>query len=319
MWFTLYVIFLVLAFIGTVYFTWKLFDSGNRVQQAIQEDARARVEAAGQDASVKIEAGKAEALKETKRIESEANVKIAEANVSAGKANERASVLEKDAASLKLKAEELKSQNLATEAKLEAERAELVKLETALAPRTLPFKQYTDSSTNVDDLRKFAGTEIVLEYFPDWEAHRTAANLAFLFKQAGWGIVFSGAGNPNIRDGVIIEGYRPSQVHLRELEGNKALEIIKGIEASGEVVDTIEAWLLLNTWQASHTLTVNDLKPNQVRVSVGLKPNPYITSRKELDARQVDQLTKLAPNANPAKTAHLTLLPDLTKVLVLPK
>ena len=77
-WFVLYLVFLGLAAIGTVFFTFKLFRSGTGVQDAIRHDAEARVEGAKEQAKADIEKSRSDARVEITRVEKQSKLDIAQ-------------------------------------------------------------------------------------------------------------------------------------------------------------------------------------------------------------------------------------------------
>lgn len=200
----------------------------------------------------------------------------------AGNAITKAAKLEKEAASLRGQAAELTRKNLATESKLaeandklEQEKITRLEMEKSLAPRLLPFRKFSDGTTNIDDLKLLKGTTVRIVYVPDAEAARAAANLAYLFGAAGWKIASVGPIDKlDIEklglDGITLESYvAPRDPNLPSAE----------IVAEWRSTDTTSAvmkWLRENEWEANLGFTDHgEITPDSIRVRVGLKPYPY--------------------------------------------
>jgi hypothetical protein len=163
---------------------------------------------------------------------------------------------------------------------------------------------YVDKTTNLDDLKKFGSVEVVLESVPDAEAWRTAANLRFLFTEAGWNVV-SHPLTTLPPDGVEVAQYFPPLDKQQEYIGQQM--------RSGDICLTTVAWLVVNDWEASSSWTDRgELTANQIRVRVGFKPNPYLGDP-QLKAAKEAMITTLrarVPNANPRKAIETEYLPD---------
>lgn len=166
--FILYLVFLVLAFIGTVYFTIRLFRSSSDVQEAIKEGARLEVESVKAEAKRDVESARNEANERISAAKSEADLKIAEAN--------------KNTAALGVQAKSL-------EVQLEQEKLERLKLLRYFSPR-----QVTLSQLAVLDqaLEKLKGTHIVLALFSsDAETFSFADALETALRHAGLVVIRS--------------------------------------------------------------------------------------------------------------------------------
>jgi hypothetical protein len=150
------------------------------------------------------------------------NKEAGEARKTAGEAGERTKQLEKDTVRLKgdldkatadanRQAKELRQQNLATESrlteanqKLEAERRTRLEIEKEISPRAVMVIS-KDGKMNIDPLKPFAGTQVILESIPDAEPRRAAETLGYAVQAAGWKIVPSAPSDKNINDGVLVE------------------------------------------------------------------------------------------------------------------
>lgn len=90
------VVFVGATALGTLLFAWLLFKSGNNVQDAIREEAKADIERTRHEASVEIERIKSDAA----RSKQESDETIAELNAGIAKANETAALAGERAATL---------------------------------------------------------------------------------------------------------------------------------------------------------------------------------------------------------------------------
>ncbi|MGC1360947.1 MAG: hypothetical protein WA602_18015 [Silvibacterium sp.] len=209
------------------------------------------------------------------------------------------------AAHIEHETEALKQRNLKTESalnaanvSLEQERLKRLDLEKSLAPRILPYREYTDGTTNVDDLKACGPTEVNIEFSRDAEAERAAYNLAFLFHKAGWNVVSAAPASKVLFDGIAVYG-------LESPEREKADLLHTNIS------ETVQEWLLLNGWRAVMKApgwgigSIGVTKaPAQIFVEVGLKPNPYFekdTVTDEVMIKVMEMYRNKAPNANPDK------------------
>jgi hypothetical protein len=253
----------------------------------------------------------------------QAQEKAAIANLSAGKANERAGILEEEAAKERTRASQLekdtgvlKEQNLKTESllnaaneSLEKEKLRRLELEKTLAPRELPLRTYDDGTTNVDDLTRFGHVGVVLEYAPDVEAVRTASNLGYLFDKAGWKVISANPSPSILFAGVKILAYDPSVEDENERNARGDRSWMGQEMRSLKVCETVQEWLLLNSWQADVGNAMGRASgPNEIIVQVGVKPSPYFEKgwikrmRSEMESRN----RNLAPNANnPSKKVKM--------------
>jgi len=242
-----------------------------------------------------------------------ATLQAASANERAGKAIIKAAGLEKEAATLRRQAEELRQRNLETESrvteanqKLEGERTTRLEMEKSLSPRLLPFKEFTDGTTNIDDLKPFAGIEAVLEFIQDAEAERTALNLAFLLQKAGWKVVASHPISSLPWDGVTIGTYMP----VLHAERRTSRDDIAASMASHDIGIVLVRFLRENDWEANlQSDEPGLLSPNTLRVVIGLKPYPYFGSPTSKAAQELlDKTFQVNKRRNENKTIREELL-----------
>lgn len=258
-------------------------------------DAEAKKEAARIEGEAKKHiADVEEATKERiAKVESEAGIKIADASRKASEADERAK-----------------------QAALETEHEKLARLELekALAPRELPLIVYADGTSNIDLLRRFAGTEALVEYIPDFEAARTAGNVVWLLEQAGWKIISAKVSTDFMFNGVTFEQYMPTKKQdetLPEVEARGAIQA-----ASGNLAHAAAAVFVLNDWDARRGWTSRgEIGTNQVRVRVGFK-TPPVSLNPEMKKMMADAkeraIREFGAPPPPDKMRRLTMLPALS-------
>jgi hypothetical protein len=271
-----YIIVLVLV----AFFSWWLWHSGNKLQNAVNAAAEDRVTKAREDAkreAIRIENDGRERIA---RVEGESRERIAavkaESDQKLSAANTRS---EEMAAESKRRAAELEGQNLATEARLLDARRELEKekltrleLEKSLRPRELYSIQYTDGTHNFDNLRELKGVEFIVEAIPDFEARKAASEIMSILEDAGLKVTRTGITQEFVWDGVTIEQYlsppkpEPDDNQMR----------------SGTMEGILEEFLGDNDWVAMRGFAKRgDLKPNELRIRVGFKPSPYFAQTPE--------------------------------------
>lgn len=142
--------------------------------------------------------------------------------------------LKQQAATESAHAEQLRKQNLKTEADLQEanaalgqEQAKRIEMELSLQPRRLVYIEYEDGTSNIDALRALApSVEVILQFLQDAEAERTAATLSALFDRAGWKVVSTvRVDSVAIPDGVTVRSYvPPSRFDPRHRRDGGALE-----------------------------------------------------------------------------------------------
>jgi hypothetical protein len=177
----------------------------------------------------------------------------------------------------------------AKDAELEAEKSKRVELEKSLAPRAIALtKRPKDGTSNVDELKPFAGVNVILRALTDAEAIRAAQNLSDLLTEAGWHIVRterSGELAEHFFDGVVIE---PFNSGLKMLELDKALppnsppeEHMKLMherskyDVPGRATDALVTFLTSNNWVSRRQATGREVPENTLVINVGFKPAPY--------------------------------------------
>jgi hypothetical protein len=182
----------------------------------------------------------------------------------------------------------LEAANIAAQRELEAERKTRLEMEVDVAPRLIPLIDH-GGVTNIDDLKPYTGTELVIEYAPDSEAQTAAKNIQDVTQAAGWKLTKADCPSDLIGfndgvDGVVVTPYRPDNPDPTpdELRSKRAAE-------------ALVAFLELNKWKArlsgGHR---GELSPNAVKVQVGFKPMPYflkpmidaVKERYEKDSRK---------------------------------
>ena len=195
---------------------------------------------------------------------------IAKANEKGGKANERAGILEKEAATLR-------KQNLDTESELENERTTRLELEKSLSPRELP------PTTNIDQLTKFIGAKVIIEYIPDFEAKRAASFLKKTLDRAKWNVLATRpilnsdfSSDLDVPDGVTVEwvGFPPLKSSPTDAEYREWFSQVKISSMSREIGLPLVTFLRDNNWYAVPN-KAPDIAPFTLRVRVGFKPTPY--------------------------------------------
>jgi hypothetical protein len=247
------------------------------VLNAVAADARTR--AANAEGTAK---GFDTKISEAQRGTAEAQRDAESAKKRAAEADERAALNEKEAARLRNAAEgeqlarvKIESQVSAAETRLEEERKIRLELENSMAPRVLGIPLGPGNKTSFDELKAFAGTEVIFDVLPDAEPRRAAQEIQNVLTYAGWKAV-----SINIRpelytgdfDGVIIEPQRP-MIGVVAMPGNKALT---EHERSTKCAEALRLYLLTKNWKARMNLFHADQVPaNTIRILVGFKPSPF--------------------------------------------
>lgn len=218
-----------------------------------------------------------------------------DANDRAAEANKRAEQLakenttlrgdfEKGTAQARLKQEELRGQNLATEtelseaeAKVEGERRTRLELEHSLAPRVLGFQIGPGEKTTFDELKPFAGTNVVFVILTDAEARRAAQEIQNVLMFAGWkttSINYSADMFPGFYDGVIVQD--PGWSRGAMFNPTDAKKIAES-ERSRKCATALVSYLSSKGWKARMQYLPDFPLPasDTIRVLVGFKPNPF--------------------------------------------
>jgi hypothetical protein len=179
--FAAYIVLLIVSALLIAYFTWLTWDSGNKLQDAIQGDATVRIAEAqksnlilqGQVATLQTDAAK----QQERAAKAEASIALAEQH--AAEANAKAEKFRLDIA----KANEAAAQAQAQVAGAMAEAAKAnLDLERIRTPRSL-----TNALGLTDSLKMFRGTEYtVIGCFQDQESINFLVQLDKVLADAGW-------------------------------------------------------------------------------------------------------------------------------------
>lgn len=138
-----------------------------------------------------------------------------------------------------------------------------LQLEKLLSPRVLAIRGLPDGKSNIDELKKFAGTKIILVSIHDAEALHAAGSIKWFLEKAGWNVVVTVPIDPfsasvRIPDGVTL---------IRAREGDTGRN-----EQLAKVFMTVlmdQGWREVRLEQD----TVGDWK--EFEVLVGFKPPAY--------------------------------------------
>jgi hypothetical protein len=265
----------VLVAAVTVYFQYTAVRKQSRVAEAQEELLHLKDLKAAEDSKAKdLEIGKV-------------NERAALADERAGKANEAAGKANERAGNLELTAADLTKKNLDTEGKLVDARRELenekharIKVERAVASRTIPTV-FTGGKSNFEVLKPYKGTNVEFQVIPDWEARRAAFNIAGILEQAGW-VIKGFRVVEELEDGVEIESYlSPTRTKAEEDDPLKFSDLLRadaGAERQSFFLATqLEKFLVSSNWEVAviHKSKRGELSANTIRVNVGLKPTPY--------------------------------------------
>jgi hypothetical protein len=209
--------------------------------------------------------------------------KIEAADEKAGDADKSAKSAAGAASDAKIDAGKVRTLALNTEQSLETEHQTRVLLEESLNPRLMYFLKFSDGTTNIDDLKLLKGKSVRFRYVPDPEAARAAANLAGLFRSAGWNIepilpLPQVAAETLAQDGITVESYIPAKGELSVANQDPSLAMSRA-EAHFQSVDRTDAvvkWIRENGWEAkSGNAEQGEIPPDSILVRVGLKPYPF--------------------------------------------
>ncbi len=243
--------------------------------------SRLQVEEVRTEADVKI--GDARA------IGSQADERAGEANEEAGRANVRASELE-------LQAQNQARENLAIRsgvASLEKEAADakrrqaeaertVLEMQTALAPRLI------DTATASENLKRFAGTKVIVECMKDFEANETAGQIMIALSFADWEIVGLNLEVNRMDGSRFFDGVEIKTAAGTPTEGDKALIAAEALRAElkANKIETV-----------GRPINEAALPPNTVLVRVGLKPftNLRIKKWNEIMRRRNQQERQYKP------------------------
>jgi len=217
-----------------------------------------RIEIDAKNRAAEIEANANKKIAETK---AEADVKIAEAAKDANTANAQAQ-------KALLAQEQLREQNLATEARLESERNTRLELEESLEPRVLESHELVEAR-----FRKLAGASFMIQCSPDFEPRRLAGQIRSVLKVAGWNDI--GTAWVDEVDGVRVEAMENTD------KGNLAAatagsELVSYLNANGVDADPSGRLRIAEYDLNKPTILNTDIK---IKIRIGQKPNEYFTGK----------------------------------------
>jgi hypothetical protein len=207
---------------------------------------------------------KADAETESKRIETEAKIRIAEveagaetkiadAKKEASEASERAGKANERAGSLEHATELLRKGNIEAAAKLEEEKSKRIELAVSLLPRV-----FRDQSGAIMALKMFPNITARLEYLADSECLATAEQINFVLRQVGWTTSGKPGNDMLIRGGVNIfpnglpptTGNQSPDIEARQLFGRNlddtraAAEALKDELIKSGIEANVHDWIL---------------------------------------------------------------------------
>jgi hypothetical protein len=169
-------------------------------------------------------------------------------------------------------------------AEIETLRQKNLELEKSLTPRTLSVISVNRKS-NIEGLKRYAGTEAIVEFIPDLEAARAANSIKFILESAGWKITRFGRSVEDISDGVAVKFFHAptSDWPVFQAQG-------KSIEKASALVDFLKD----NNWVAHIAWSMRgELGENSIKVEVGFKPSPYFDPPQLKEAqREADKAIK---------------------------
>jgi hypothetical protein len=252
---------------GTFIVQWKAKLQGEALEEANNAVIRAKDEQLKDELAhrdERIAKVKADADVSISLVKAESDQKIAAANK---RSDEISAQANRDA-------EQLRAQNLSTQATLEQERNTRLDLEKSISPRWL-FEKITGGKSNIEPLRKFAGTHVVLEVENDGEAVSACSQLGGVLQQAGWiidsGTVVLGMSNPDTFSpfGVTVSSYAPKLSGMSTEEATK--ELLTWRHSQG-VANKLVDFLMDNGWSATYRPDAT-IAPEIIKLRVWLKPN----------------------------------------------
>jgi hypothetical protein len=204
-----------------------------------------------------------------------AKAKASAANTLASSAESEAGNARNEVTKAKEETAQLRKQALATETELKQEHGRRIELERGLARRELWNIGYKDGTTNLDKLKQFPGTKVILEAVPDFEAKHAAGEIAARLIDARWDIVrtdiIPDEEASSVPEGVSVERYLALHVpHEQSTEEDQSER------RSSYLVMILQAFLMENGW---HEINFGfphrgELPIDCMRVRVGYKPNP---------------------------------------------
>ncbi len=131
-----------------------------------------------------------------------ANVAQADLVTKTQSANFRTQLLEKEIGDTKLKAEELRAENLALQKLMQPRRlGQLVVLTSLDEPDVRPAGEL-----QFEGIKKFAGAPLLIQVVPDFEAQTLARDVAFVARAFGWNPQFMSEAQSRVPPHLIEEG-----------------------------------------------------------------------------------------------------------------
>src|SRR5271165_1479772 len=217
------------------------------------------------------------------------------ATTSAQQANDQARIAQERAAEVGRQAAELRRKTLELAKSLEdsqnaelAERKTVAELENSLAPRRLGFQIGPGNKSSFDELKPFAGTQVIIEVLTDAEARRAAQEVGNVLGAAQWkitGTVSNPELYPGFFDGVTIWSQLslPTPVFSEEQKSK-----MEAGERCRKAADALSAYLLAKNWKSMARAHMNppgvttkipgvshEIASNALLIVVGFKPNPF--------------------------------------------
>jgi hypothetical protein len=204
---------------------------------------------------------------------------------------------------------------LTTAAQLNNEHKIRMELENSLNPRLMYFLEFSDGTTNIDDLQSIKGKSVRFRFVPDAEAARAAINLAGLFSAAGWKIetilpIADVTAETLGQDGITVETYRPPKRELTSADWSIALADHSAVGQSRATTDAVSKWLRENGWESqAGDAEAGEITPDSILVRVGLKPYPFFEDSRYKKVMDEDNKRRnIDPNRYKDKTVvHRTL------------
>lgn len=226
-----------------------------------------------------------------RKLQSDLKAKDAEiglAGTKAGKAIHDAAIANQRAGEANQKTEELRAQNLVTDAKLteanralEAEKTTRLELQNSIAPRATGWGEI--SATSFPTLKDFAGTQVLVEALTDAEARRAAQEIGNLMMFVNWKTV-GVTSNPELFtgffDGVTIVPQQSWPGSLLTMPPEQAAQERRLLDAAQALQDFLESRGWQSRMQRGLNVigTVNPfgaIPKNTIKIIVGFKPSPF--------------------------------------------
>jgi hypothetical protein len=200
------------------------------------------------------------------------DVQIAQVRADADKKIAKTGV---DVANINGKAQDIARQNIELSKNLEQEKISRLEMEQAIAPRIM---EQGESSRK---LKAFSGIQVIIECVNDFEARRTAGQIACTLEMANWKLIKPYPkvvpNDADFFDGVDIErnvGALPKE------------------DRSSEATNLLIEQLDDNKIQAMYHPASPNLPINTIRVKVGLKPITYFSNKKIDEIRKTQKIFK---------------------------